>query len=295
MLLKILGSAAGGGLPQWNCGCRNCKDARTGKLAPMSQSSVAVSADGASWVVLNASPDIRAQLAANPELHPKDLRDSPIRAVVVTNADVDHIAGLLTLREKTGFDLYATAEILSTLDNNRIFDVLDRDLVNRRSFELEETVAPVAGLQITAFAVPGKVALFLEGDTVGLEDLGEQTIGLIIDDGTHRLAYIPGCATIPDWLLERLGDVDLLLFDGTVWENDDMVRTGTGVKTGKRMGHIPMQGAAGSLARFAPLKARKLYIHINNTNPVLQPDAPERARLIEAGWDIAYDGQEIRL
>ncbi|SDE03733.1 pyrroloquinoline quinone biosynthesis protein B [Ruegeria marina] len=259
----------------------------------MTQSSVAISVDGASWVLLNASPDIRAQIQATPALHPRGLRDTPIAAVVLTNADVDHIAGLLTLREKTGFTVFGTADILQTLEANRIFDVMDRTLIPRTGFALEQTITPLPDLTLTPFAVPGKVALFLEGETVGLQEIGEQTIGLMIEDGRRKVAYIPGCAALPDWLVDRLRDVDLLLFDGTVWENDDMARTGTGEKTGARMGHLPMQGDMGSLARLAPINARKVFIHVNNTNPVLQPDGPERAALMRAGWEIARDGQEI--
>lgn len=293
MYVKVLGAAAGGGLPQWNCGCLNCTDARAGRIAQMTQSSIAVSTDGADWVVLNASPDIRAQLAATPALHPRGLRDTPVKAVVVTNADVDHIAGLLTLREKTGFDLYATADIHATLDANRVFDVMDRALIPRKAITLDTPFTALPGLTVTPFAVPGKVALFLEGDRVGLQEIGEQTVGLMIEDGNRRVAYVPGCAALPDWLLDRLDGIDLLLFDGTVWENDDMARTGTGEKTGARMGHLPMQGAEGSIARLSRVNARKMFIHINNTNPVLQPDGPERAALAAAGWEIAQDGQEI--
>lgn len=295
MHIRILGAAAGGGLPQWNCGCRNCVDARAGRIAPMTQSSVAVSADGVTWALLNASPDIRTQLMDAPRLHPSGLRGSPVAAVVVTNADVDHIAGLLTLREKTPFTLFATSQVLATLAENSVFNVLDASLVARRALDLDTGTEVLPGLTITPISVPGKVALFLEQGTVALEEIGEQTIGLLISDGARTLAYLPGCAAIPDWLLDRLSGVDMLLFDGTVWENDDMVRTGTGEKTGARMGHVPMTGPKGSLARFAALPARKTFVHINNTNPVLQTDSPERATLIAAGWDIAHDGMEITL
>ena len=295
MQIIVLGAAAGGGLPQWNCGCRNCNDARTGKIAPMTQSSVAVSLDGASWVVLNASPDIRVQLAATPQMHPAALRGTPISAVVLTNGDIDHIAGLLTIREKTAFDLYATQPGLDIVESNSVFRVLDPALVQRHRIDLDTPFAPLPGLKITPFSVPGKVALFLEGDTVNVEELGDQTVGLMLEGDGHRAAYIPGCATVPDWLLTHLEGVDLLLFDGTVWNNDEMVQTGTGQKTGARMGHISMNGEHGSLARFAGFAARKIYIHINNTNPILQPDGPERAEVLATGWEIAADGMEIRL
>lgn len=263
----------------------------------MTQSSLAVSADGAAWILLNASPDLRMQLLGTPALHPAGLRHSPVAAVVLTNADVDHIAGLLTLREKTAFDLYATPEVLATLAANAVFDVLDAGLVRRRPMALDAPFEPAPGLRLTPFAVPGKVALYLEGDRPDLGEIGERTVGLMIEDAAARLAYVPGCAALPDWLVERLGGADLLFFDGTVWEDDDMPRSGTGAKTGARMGHVPMQGPAGSLARLAalPARTRKVYIHINNTNPVLQPAGPERAALARAGWEVAHDGMEVTL
>ena len=295
MRILVLGAAAGGGLPQWNCGCRNCEDARAGKIPSMTQSSVAVSMDGTSWIVLNASPDVRNQLAAQPAMYPTELRGTPISAVVLTNGDIDHIAGLLTLREKTAFDLYATQAGLDILRSNSVFRVLDPALVQSQTIELNTGFEPVPGLQVTPFAVPGKVALFLEGDTVNLEEIGEQTIGLMLEGDGRRVAYVPGCAAIPDWLLARLDGVDLLLFDGTVWNNDEMERTGTGKKTGARMGHVPLNSPHGSLARLNAVNARKIFIHINNTNPILQPDAPERAEVLARGWEIAADGMEIDL
>lgn len=295
MHITILGAGAGGGLPQWNCGCPNCVSARAGDLPSLTQSSVAVSADGQGWVVLNASPDIRAQLASSPSMHPRDLRGSPIRAVVLTNGDIDHIAGLLTLREKTAFEVLATQEILDILDQNSVFRVLDPAHVTQRPIQLEEGF-DAAGLRITPFAVPGKIALFNEGETVDTQAMGEQTIGLMISDGTSRLAYLPGCAALPDWLVSKLDTADMLLFDGTVWENDEMPKSGTGQKTGARMGHISMAGAEGSLSLLSGLtKPRKLYIHINNTNPALRPDGPERQALRNAGWELTQDGMELTL
>ncbi|WP_299210094.1 pyrroloquinoline quinone biosynthesis protein PqqB [uncultured Tateyamaria sp.] len=295
MRLIVLGAAAGGGLPQWNCGCRNCTDARAGVIPRMTQSSVAVSLDGQSWVVLNASPDIRAQVDACPQMHPPALRGSPISSVVLTNGDIDHIAGLLTLREKTAFDVYATSSGLDILRSNSVFGVLDPDLVAQHAVSLEAPFEPLPGLTVTPFAVPGKVALFLEGDTLNLEEVGEQTVGLLLESASARAAYVPGCAAIPDWLIDRLGGVGLLLFDGTVWNNDDMQRTGTGEKTGARMGHVPLNGELGSLTRLSEVGGRKVFIHINNTNPILQPDSAERAEVLGKGWEIAFDGMEITL
>ncbi len=261
----------------------------------MSQSSVAVSGDGDNWVVLNASPDIRSQVAAQSALHPKALREAPMRSVVLTNGDIDHIAGLLVLREKSDFTVFATAAGQDILDTNPVFAVLDAAHVKKTRIDLDTPFSPVPNLTITPFAVPGKVALFLEGDEVKLEEVGEQTVGLMLESENKTAAYIPGCATIPDWLIDRLNMVDLMLFDGTVWENDDMQKTGTGQKTGARMGHIPLQGQDGSLARFAGLDARKIFVHINNTNPILQPESSERRAVLDSGWEIAFDGMEISL
>jgi pyrroloquinoline quinone biosynthesis protein B len=265
----------------------------------MTQSSVAVSHDRRSWLLLNASPDVREQLQATPELNPTGLRESPVRAVVLTNGDVDHVAGLLSLREKTAFQLYGSRTTLGVLAGNPIFGVLDPDLVQRNEIELDLAFEPLSGLSITAYAVPGKVPLYLEGEgfTAGSQtrEISEQTIGLRIAGEGRVVHYLLGCADLPDWLSERLTEADLVFFDGTVWSDDDMVRTGTGRKTGARMGHMAMAGAGGSLERLAHLSCRRVFIHINNTNPVLIPDAPERERLAATGWELAHDGMEITL
>lgn len=262
----------------------------------MTQSSVAVSADMENWVLLNASPDIGKQLLATPLLHPRALRDTPIHAVVLTNGDIDHITGLLTLREKTGFDVWATQSGLDILTSNSVFGVLDPNLVSKTRLKLDVPVGIAPRLTLTAFAVPGKVALFLEDEgNLDLQALGEQTVGVFLQSDAGRLAYIPGCADIPDWLVDRLRDVDVLLFDGTVWDDEDMPRTGAGQKTGARMGHIAINGPQGPLARLASLECRKILIHVNNTNPILQPASSERKEVERAGWEIAFDGMEISL
>jgi pyrroloquinoline quinone biosynthesis protein B len=294
MILTVLGAAAGGGLPQWNCACLNCSLARTSQLPRMTQSSVAVSLSGTTWVVLNASPDIRVQLEANPRFAPRALRGSPIRAVVVTNADVDHIAGLLSLRESSPFVLLASDETHAFLPANSVFGVLAATMVTRQEMTLDTAFSPLPGLTITAFAVPGKVALFLESDLGAGHRIGGQTVGLEIDGNGKRVIYIPGCAEVPDWLLERVEGADLLMFDGTVFADDEMAQTGVGPKTGSRMGHLAIGGQGGTLERFAGSRlARKAFIHINNTNPILRPDSPERAAITAAGWEIAMDGMEV--
>lgn len=295
MRIVVLGAGAGGGLPQWNCGCAQCTAARQGLIAPMSQSTLAVSIDGESWVLLNASPDLRQQFAACASLHPKGLRDSPVKAVVVTNGDVDHIAGLLTLREKTGFTLHATEATHRVLSENTVFGVLDPALVERRIITLDRPFSPLPGLTVTAYAVPGKVPLYLEDGAPDLAMLGEQTIGLRLQAGEHEAHYVPGCAALPDWLVDRLAPAAAVLFDGTIWTDDEMPRSGTGAKTGARMGHVAMSGAGGSLERLAGLRGRRIYTHINNTNPALMPGSAARRAITAAGWEIASDGMEVVL
>ncbi len=295
MQFLVLGAAAGGGLPQWNCGCPNCNDARTGKIPSASQSSLAVSVDGHSWAVLNASPDIRAQMQACPRMHPRSLRDTPISSVLLTNGDIDHIAGLLSLREQTPFTLFGTSEILDLLTANRVFDAVNAEKVPRRSVAIGASFMMLPNLEAQVFPVPGKVPLFMEGETVKTDLVGEQTVGVRLSNGTHVAYYIPGCADVTEDLLAILEDADQLFFDGTLWQDDEMIQSGTGVKTGQRMGHISISGPDGSIAQLAQLKARKTFIHINNTNPVWQPNSPERAFVLENGWDIAADGMEIAL
>lgn len=289
----VLGAAAGGGLPQWNCGCLNCGLARAGEIPSASQSSLAVSADGVDWAILNASPDIRSQLAATPALHPKALRDSPVKAVLPTNGDIDHVAGLLGLREKQGLDLHATAEILDVLAGNPVFAALDPALVTRRAQTLDRPFALLPGLTAELFAVPGKVPLYLEGATVATDLEGEQTVGVRLESDAGVAFYIPGCAAVTPALAERLRGAGLVFFDGTLWEDDEMIRAGLGAKTGRRMGHISMNGPEGSIAAFDRLGVRrKVFVHMNNSNPVWRA-GPERAAAEAAGWEIARDGMEV--
>ena len=291
---RILGAAAGGGLPQWNCGCTNCNLARRGAIPSQSQSSLAVTADGASWAVLNASPDIRQQLADAPPLHPTGLRELPLRSVLVTNGDIDHVAGLLTLREMQPFTLFATKGIHEVLAANPMFDALNASVVTRETIALDTPFTLAPGLEATLFAVPGKVPLYLEGESVQTDLIGDQTVGVMLQTEDRTAFYIPGCALLNDDLRARLTGADLLFFDGTLWQDDEMVRAGLGQKTGKRMGHMSMSGADGSLAAFADLDiGRKVYVHMNNTNPVLRPDSTEKAMAETAGWTIGQDGMEI--
>ncbi len=307
----MLGAGAGGGVPQWNCNCAVCVAARSNasNVLPRTQSSIAVSADGENWCVVNCSPDIRQQILNTPCLHPRDpqtfgRRDTPIHSVVLTNGDVDHIAGLLILREKQPFRLLATPDIQHMLRENPIFDVLDPSYVVREDLPIDAGVEVAPQLRMEAFLVPGKVPLFLEGsaqDGAGPPEIGietEYTIGLKIGHSrsARHFFYIPGCAALPNDLKARVRGAALLLFDGTVWENEEMIAKGVGAKTGRRMGHMSISGAEGSMAGFASLDVRrKVFVHINNTNPVLFDDSPERGHAESEGWEIAFDGMEIVL
>ncbi|TIU12775.1 MAG: pyrroloquinoline quinone biosynthesis protein PqqB [Mesorhizobium sp.] len=312
MRVKIIGSAAGGGFPQWNCNYRLSRSARNGMAGVHSrtQSSIAVSADGTGWVLFNASPDIGRQIAQTPELQPAadaPLRSTPIRAVVLTNGDVDHVAGLLSLRERQPFAIYATAQVLATLAANSIFNVLDPAIVPRRLLAPTEQVAicnadgQQTGVVVDAFPVPGKIALYLEQRCDPSADFSSDTgatIGVHISGAGSRAAvfYIPGCAGIDATLRTRLADAACLLFDGTVYTDDEMIIAGVGQKTGARMGHIAMSGEAGSIAALADVRTgRRVFIHINNTNPVLDESSAEHAAVRAAGWEIGSDGMEIEL
>ncbi|MEP4980598.1 pyrroloquinoline quinone biosynthesis protein PqqB [Ascidiaceihabitans sp.] len=290
----ILGAAAGGGLPQWNCGCENCNLARTGEIPAQSQSSVAFSANGADWAVLNASPDIRDQMAHAQVLHPTDLRVSPLKSVLLTNGDIDHVAGLLTLREQQAFTLFATSEIHRVLSENPIFDALNPNFVTRVDIALNQPFELAPGLTACLFAVPGKVPLYLEGASVQTDLEGEQTVGVHLQAQGKNVFYIPGCSTMRPDLNARIEGADMVMFDGTLWQDDEMVVAGLSQKTGQRMGHMSMSGQDGSIAAFENLNiAQKVFVHMNNTNPVLRPGSHQRTQAEQAGWTVAYDGLEL--
>ncbi|MFL6935672.1 MAG: pyrroloquinoline quinone biosynthesis protein PqqB [Xanthobacteraceae bacterium] len=296
MTAIVLGSAAGGGYPQWNCRCPVCRLAWEGdrRVKARTQASVAVSADGEAWILLNASPDLRAQIAATPALRPATgTRGSPIAAVLLTGAEIDQIAGLLTLRERQGFALLGTAETLALIAENPIFAVLAPDLVRRHAVALDEPFALPGGIEARLFAVPGKMPLYREGESPLTDAETEVNVGVELRLGEARLAYVPGAAAVPPSLKERLARADVVLFDGTLFVDDEMIRSGTGEKTGRRMGHMPIDGPDGSLAALADLEARRVYIHVNNTNPILVDGSPERRRVVAAGWAVAEDGMEI--
>lgn len=293
MKIIILGAAAGGGLPQWNCGCTNCDAARRGKIPSLTQSSIAISAYGQEWAILNASPDIRMQLASTSALHPTGPRKMPLRSVLVTNGDIDHVAGLLTLRESQSFNLFATSAIHEALAANPMLSALRSDLVPRRTVALDQDIELAPGLAATLFSVPGKVPLYQEGETVETGLIGETTVGVELRAGNRRALYIPGCADLPDWLKDRIKGADLLMFDGTLWEDDEMIRMGLGQKTGRRMGHMPVTE---SMAELADIDiARRIFVHLNNSNPLTDPSSSQTAAARAQGWQVGRDDMEITL
>jgi pyrroloquinoline quinone biosynthesis protein B len=294
----VLGAGAGGGFPQWNCRCRVCRLAWEGdpRVKLRTQASLAVSGDRKHWILLNAAPDLRAQIQATPALQPHDgQRGSPIAAVVLTGAEIDQIAGLLTLRERQGFSILATTETLDVIAANPVFSVLGADIVERKAVALDRPFALPGGLTAELFAVPGKVALYLEGDDPALGTETGGNVGVELVGGGQRLIYVPGAAAITASMLDRLSRADVVLFDGTLFDDDEMITTGTGKKTGRRMGHMPVSGPGGTLESLAGLKGRRILTHINNTNPILIEDSPERRKLTGAGFEVAEDGMEVVL
>ncbi|MGE0285311.1 MAG: pyrroloquinoline quinone biosynthesis protein PqqB [Bradyrhizobium sp.] len=306
--IVVLGAAAGGGVPQWNCGCPVCRQARSENPDLVStQSSIAFSRDGANWFLVNASPDLRQQLIATPQLHPAEgtPRHTPIAGVILTNGEVDAVAGLLSMREGSPFSIYAHRRVLAILRSNSIFNVLGEKIVTRRPIEVEQPFEPAlpdgssSGIEVLPFEVPGKGAWYLEGKAhpAGAGDAGD-TLGLRIADKAsgQYFYFIAACARVTDELKARIRDAPLVFFDGTVWRDDELIAAGLGRKTGQSMGHISMSGDHGAIERFTGLDiARKVFLHINNSNPAWLKGSDERTALERAGWEIPADGTEIVL
>lgn len=304
----VLGAAAGGGVPQWNCGCAVCSAARSGDPdLQRTQASIAVSGDAVHWFLINASPDLRQQIMATPQLHPRagSLRHSPIAGVILTNGEVDAITGLLSLREGSPFTIYAHPKVLSTLKANSIFNVLSDALVARKPIAIDQTFEPElpdgtpSGLEILPFALPGKPAWYLEGKAHPSGDDGPgDTLGLCVSEkvtGKH-FYFVAACAHVTPDLAARLTDAPLLFFDGTLWRDDELIAAGLGHKTGRGMGHIAMSGEEGAIAALADIGiGRKFFLHINNSNPVLLKGSTERETAERANWQIPADGMEITL
>jgi pyrroloquinoline quinone biosynthesis protein B len=293
----VLGSAAGGGVPQWNCNCRVCRLAWSGdkRVKPRTQAGLALSVDGQDWVLLNASIDLRQQILAMPALQPNgEGRHSPIAAIVLTNAEVDSAAGLLALRERHPLAIFGAEATLEAIGANRMFDAVDRSLAPRRAVALSETFEPLPGLRLELFAVPGKIPLWLEEGEVSVDDIGEGTVCVAAEAGGARLVYAPACAHVTEDLDARIANANVLFFDGTLYADDEMIANGLGDKTGRRMGHMPVAGPGGTLEALARhTHLRRILIHINNSNPILIEGSPEEAKVKAAGWEIAFDGMEV--
>jgi pyrroloquinoline quinone biosynthesis protein B len=302
--IKILGAAAGGGLPQWNCTCANCLALRQHHphIQARTQSQLAVTADDATWFLINASPDLRQQFLNNPEIHPdpaKGLRNTPVAAIILTSADLDHVLGLLLMREFTPVRIYATRPVINILKKNSFFHMLDRLPGQSRWTEIEPSVPFEAGngLTCTPIALSNTLPTYIsEEDRASLDSTGA-TIGLILEDpqGT-RAAYLPALPSVSAPLKQLLSTCSTIFIDGTFWSDDELQKIQPGTSLARSMGHLPIAGTEGSLASLQNLKStRKIYTHINNTNPILQEQSSERRAVEDAGWEVAWDGLEITL
>jgi pyrroloquinoline quinone biosynthesis protein B len=247
-------------------------------------------------VLINASPDLPEQLRRSPALHPRTgTRGSPIKAILLTGAEIDQVAGLLSLREREPFVLYGTAETLAVIEHNSVFGVLAPDVVRRELIKPGQSYALPGGLQAELFAVPGKVPLYLEGENPETMSETAGTVGVELSAGGARIVYIPGAAAVTALMRERLDNADVVFFDGTLFRDDEMITSATGYKTARRMGHMSIDGHGGTLAALDGLGARRIFIHINNTNPILVDGSPERGQVLSKGWEVAEDGMEIAL
>ena len=304
MRVRLLGTSAGGGFPQWNCACRGCAAAREhpALAKPRSQSSVAVSADGESWFLLNASPDVRHQIEAFPPLQSRahGSRGPGIAGVLLTNGDLDHTLGLLLLREGGRLSVHATPTVRAALQSGLHLPSLLERYGGADWHEPPRGLAPLlteggmrSGISYAAFSVPGKPPRYLEGDASASPDdnVGYQ----LVDEATgRRLLFVPDCAAIDPALSARLQNRDALLFDGTFWSEEEMIPLGG--RKASAMAHLPVGGPEGSLAALASLPIRrKIYVHVNNTNPMLLADSPERAAVIAVGLEVGEDGMELVL
>jgi pyrroloquinoline quinone biosynthesis protein B len=303
MHVKVLGSAAGGGFPQWNCACPNCRRVRDGIFPGVSRTQMQLAWEGlpGQWTLLNASPDLRAQIEGTPELRPQGAnRSSPIADVVLTGAEVDQTLGLLLLREFHPFRVHATRSVRRILtEDNSLFGVLARfaGQVSWNDIALERPFS-AGGARLEVLPLPGSFPGFVGAARQADSDPAEAVIGLRIlpESGGRSLVFLPGLGSVSDSLLDRLNECDVLLFDGTFWSDGEPARIPGLGRTARQMGHLPISGPGGSLERLAVLdRPRKIFIHINNTNPILDEESAERRAVSDAGWEVAWDGMEITL
>jgi pyrroloquinoline quinone biosynthesis protein B len=316
MLVKILGSAAGGGFPQWNCACPNCRALRAATFLgkARTQTQIAISADGSSWFLLGASPDLRAQIEATPELQPRGesnnaVRQSPIAGVVLANADVDHALGLLLLRELQPLRVYATESVHRILrEDNSMFAMLERvpnqvtwtNFAPGTSFPLCTPAGQDSGVHCRALSLGTRFPAYVSNSWWSELKAADASLGLIVESPSgKRLACMTAIPEITDALLHELESADVILFDGTFWSDDELIRMqgpGHNAQTAHQMGHVPISSSEGSLVKLARLRRqRRIYVHINNTNPMLNEDGPEHRQVREAGWEIAEDGWQLEI
>jgi pyrroloquinoline quinone biosynthesis protein B len=302
MRVQVLGSGAGGGLPQWNCGCENCTLVRAGdpRIAARTQDSIVIGGDGGAQLLVNASPDITRHIERFQRLWPRSSRDTPIAAIALTNGDLDHVVGLLSLRESQPLRILATPRVRSGLvERNAVLRTLARtpDQVTWTNLEpAREIVLDDVGVGVTAVPVAGKLPVHLVGL---LEPSPEDNVALRVRDlASGRTAVIATAVGSLEGVEALVAGADALFFDGTFWRDDELVALGLGRARARDMAHVPLGGADGIIARLASVKlgdARRVFTHINNTNPVLRADSPERAHVERAGWEIAFDGMEMTL
>jgi len=314
MRVKILGSGAGGGFPQWNCACPNCRSLRAGTFhgKARTQTQVAISADSRSWFLLGASPDLRSQIEATPELHPREQpaekapHDSPIDGVVLLNADIDHVLGLLLLRELQPLRVHATKSVRRILTkDNSMFAMLQRvpdqaswnEFMPGARFCLLSPTGKDSGLRCRALPLGSHFPAYVSAPRRSQLHPLESSLGLIVESPSgKRLAFMPAVPRIDKDVLKLLDSADLILFDGTFWTPDELVYMQGPGQSSWDMGHIPVSSPAGSLQKLAHLShGRKIYIHINNTNPMLNEAGPEYRQVRDAGFEIAEDGWEFEL
>jgi pyrroloquinoline quinone biosynthesis protein B len=306
MKVKILGSAAGGAFPQWNCACTNCRAVRAGTFAgkPRTQTQVAITEDNRSWFLFGASPDLRKQIEATPELHPREgLRQSPIAGVVLANADVDHVLGLLLLRELQPLHIHATASVRRILrDDNSMFGMLQRvpnqtvwtDFETGEQFTLCNTQGEASGLHCQAWSLSTHYPAYVTSERQSQLAPGEASLGFVIEGSSKsRLAYMPAVPELDDALLQQLDACDVVLFDGTFWSDDELIHVQGSGQTARQMGHIPVENILTMLAGVR--RPRKIFLHINNTNPMLDEASPQYRQVRGAGWEVAEDGWQFDL
>jgi pyrroloquinoline quinone biosynthesis protein B len=308
MRIRILGSAAGGGFPQWNCGCGNCVAVRTGKFPgkARTQAQLALSADGPTWFLAGACPDLAFQIESSPQLHPRALpntpRDSPISGVVLGSCDLDHVLGLLLLRELQPLRVYAAPSILRILrEENSMFGMLNRvepqviwtAMNSGAPFPLLSADGKDSGLRCEVHYLSGRYPKYVKANNLAGD---EASAALFFESSSgKRVAYIPAIGRLSDALLEKIHQADLLLFDGTFWSDDELIRIQGSGETAHQMGHIPIEESLRLLKNIKMKAGRKMFIHLNNTNPILNETSPEHQAVRQAGWEVAEDNWQLEL